>query len=155
MDKYHKSVYKMWNDFIDVNKKINNTRSFDVQHFENNKKDANRLVKLVKNGDKNGTASSKKLLEKSGEKIPEVGDISIITNWCGKAECIIKTIDLDIVPFKEVSKEFAKIEGEADRSLKYWREVHKRYFTQEFKKIGEDFNEEILVICEKFKLLYK
>ena len=38
----------------------------------------------------------------------------------------------DRVPFDEVSKEHAYKEGEGDRSLAYWRDVHEDFFAEEF-----------------------
>ena len=35
-----------------------------------------------------------------------------------------------MVPFDEVDEEHAYLEGEGDRSLEYWREVHERFFTE-------------------------
>lgn len=59
-----------------------------------------------------------------------------------------------MVPFCEVSEEQAYKEGEGDRSLAYWREVHRAVFTEELKEIGEIFSEEMLVVCEEFEVAF-
>ena len=48
-----------------------------------------------------------------------------------KALCIIETVQVDVMPFEQVSAEFAAIEGEGDGSLAYWRQAHLEYFTRE------------------------
>jgi uncharacterized protein YhfF len=45
--------------------------------------------------------------------------------------------------------------AEGDKSLKYWRDVHKKYFTKELKEIGKEFNEDMLVVCEEFDVVEK
>jgi len=69
------------------------------------------LAELVKQGIKRATTGLYYLYEIEGDTLPELGDLSIITDWQGKAQCIIKTKKVTILPFKEVNEEFAKIEG--------------------------------------------
>ena len=59
-----------------------------------------------------------------------------------------------MTPFNEVSKEFAKIEGEGDGSLDYWKKVHKIAFDTELKSTDQEFSEDMLVICETFDVVY-
>ena len=41
------------------------------------------------------------------------------------------------------------------RSLDYWREAHKTFFTNELKNINQDFQKDMEVVCEEFELVYK
>lgn len=113
------------------------------------------LVRLVLEGMKVATASAYDLyaLDES-EPMPKVGDYSVILDSQDNAVCIIKTIKLDVVPFNQVTSGFAFMEGEGDRSLAYWRRVHKEFFTKELKEYGLEFSEDMKVLCEEFKLLY-
>lgn len=83
------------------------------------------------------------------------GDLSIVTNWAGSPLCIIETETVEVVPFSEVSAEFATIEGEGDGSLSFWREAHRPYFTRECARAGRQFSENMLVACERFKVVYR
>ena len=114
-----------------------------------------KLADLVVNGKKRATSSAYAVYEAEDEETPKVGEYSIILNSKDEAVCIIKTIKVDIVPFKEVSAEFAAKEGEGDLSLVYWRDVHQNFFTEELKEIGMDFSEDMLVVCEEFEVVYK
>lgn len=62
--------------------------------------------------------------------IPKVGDYSIITDWDGKAQCIIQTTQMDIVPYKDVTEEFARWEGKVTLVLttgrRYMKSITKR-----------------------------
>ena len=64
----------------------------------------------------------------------------------------MRTSKITICPFKDVTAEHAFKEGEGDRSLEYWRRVHKEFLESELGKIDMAFNEEAKVICEEFEL---
>ena len=64
--------------------------------------------------------------------------------------CVTVNKKVYIKPFKEISKEYAFLEGEGDKSLKYWREAHIKFFMEE--TYGE-FNEDMEVVCEEFELI--
>lgn len=153
----HKSVIEMWERYRALAKEtscdINN--AYTSWYFDNNEKDANELAELVLNGTKKATASLYELYEIENEELPKVGDLSIITNWDGIAQCIIQTTNIEIVPYKDVTEEFAATEGEGDKSLAYWKKAHWNYFSSEMKKIGMEPNEDMLVVCEKFEVVYK
>lgn len=115
---------------------------------------AQELGELVQRGIKTATASLLWTYEAEGEVLPEVGGISVITDWHGEPMCIIETTRVYIVPFDQVDPEQAYEEGEGNRSLEYWREVHWRFFGREAQAIGRELALDMPVICERFRLLY-
>ena len=90
---------------------------------------ADELAKLVLDGMKTATASTKLAYELAEEELPEVGTYSVILFDNDEAACIIRDVKVSVVPFDQVSAEHAYKEGEDDRSLEKWREVHRRAFT--------------------------
>jgi uncharacterized protein YhfF len=116
---------------------------------------ANSLAALVLSGVKRATAGAVWSYEVEGKRLPAPGDQSIVTNWAGDPLCVIETIRVDIVPFNRVSAEFAAVEGEGDGSLAYWMEAHRNYFMRECDRAGREFSEDMLVACERFKLVYQ
>lgn len=121
-----------------------------ILKFGNTKKEADSLVKLVISGKKTATSSR---YDSSKKLLPKVDARSIITDSNNMPRCLIITTKVKVIPFKKVNKEFAKKEGEGDRSLKYWRTAHKEFFAKQLKKIKKNFNEDILIVCEEFKVL--
>ncbi|MBQ1899941.1 MAG: ASCH domain-containing protein [Erysipelotrichaceae bacterium] len=111
------------------------------------------LSDLVKRGIKTATSSSYLNYLAKEEKVPQAGDHSVILNSNDEAVCIIETIRVDILPFKDVDAAFAYLEGENDRSLEDWRRVHQAFFTKELKRIHREFDEDIPVVCEVFCLI--
>jgi uncharacterized protein YhfF len=122
--------------------------------FGDNPELADELLKLVLMGKKTGTATLVIELEREGEKMPEVGDYNIVLDGKGKPAAIIQTTSVEIKPFNEVEEAFAYSEGEDDHTLKSWRREHWKYWTRVGQKLGFAMKEDLLVICENFKLVY-
>lgn len=117
--------------------------------------DADRLADLTVKGEKTATASAYILYEIENEDLPEEGSYSIVLDSEGEAVCIIQTTRVYVVPFDQVTEEHACKEGEGDRSLAYWRSVHKAFFSDCLAEAGREFDERMEVVCEEFKLVYK
>ena len=117
--------------------------------------DADTLAKLVKNGIKTATCSAHVFYEIEDEDLPQKGDYNIILDSNENAVCIIKTINVYVTRFNAVSEEHAYKEGEGDRSLEYWRKVHKEFFTEELKSLNQEFDENMELVCEEFEVVYK
>lgn len=150
-------IKEYWQDFLAYTdeKTAYSAKKYTAWHFCNDEQSANNLADLVIAGIKRGTASLYEGYAYENEEIPQVGSISIILDWQGNPRCIIETIKIDMYKFKDVPETFAKIEGEGDKSLKYWREVHNDFFREDAAEFGFDFNDDSMVICEEFKVIYK
>ncbi|MBP2027719.1 uncharacterized protein YhfF [Acetoanaerobium pronyense] len=147
------TVKEMWEEYIEFSGKDKDT-PYQAWHFCNNEKDANELAELTRSGVKRATASLLKSYEYENEPVPKVGDINIIINWEGEPICIIENEKVEILPFKDITKEHAEIEGEGDKSLEYWREGHLKFFGEETKDMGIEFNEDMEVVFQIFKVVY-
>ena len=124
-------------------------------YFCDNEKDANECADLVLKRQKRATASSLWWYEENEEKLPEVGDNFIVTNWQGVALCVIEVERVEIVPFNEITSEFAEIEGEGDKSLEYWKKVHWDYYHRELKGSKFEPQENMLIVCEYFRVVFQ
>lgn len=96
-------------------------------YFCDNKKDADECAELVRRGIKQATTHSLSGLQINEEKLPTIGDLAIVTDWDGAPKAVIKTIKVELVRFKDITTEYAFIEGEGDKSLPYWKKVHWDY----------------------------
>jgi len=123
--------------------------------FGNTPEMADELGDLVRRGIKTATAALVWSFEEDLEPYPEVGEYSVILDGQGHPMCIIQSTELVEVPFDEVDEEQAYLDGEGDRSLAYWREVHWKFFSEECRKIDKEPDEQMLVMCEKFRLVFK
>lgn len=148
------TVQKMWEAFIKENPMYKNEQ-YDSFAFGNNNISADELAMLVKEGKKTATASGYCFYEIENEPLPKEGRFSIVLNSKKKPECIIVTTKVYLKPFNEVSKEHAYKEGEGDRSLDYWKEVHQEFFSEGLKVYNQAFDETMLIVCEEFKRVWK
>ena len=117
--------------------------------------DADLLAQLVAAGEKTATASAYPLYEVDGEDLPAVGEYSVILDSKENAVCVIRTQKVTVVPFAEVTQEHAFKEGEGDKSLSYWRQVHEEVFTQWMEEAGLEFKTDMMVVCEEFSVVYR
>ena len=128
--------------------------TYEAWHFCDNEKDANELAQLVLAGIKTATCSMVWSYEAEGEELPTVGDLSIITDWEGKPQCIIETCEARVRAYNEVGADFAHDEGEGDRSLGYWRRVHWEAFSRECAEIGREPEKSMPLLCERFRVVF-
>lgn len=105
---------------------------------------ADELLELVLIGKKTATAWA----AAEGDKGVVVGKRWIVKDGQGRSGAILETVELTRRRFGEVDAAFAHDEGEGDRSLAWWREAHRRYFTRR----GE-FWPEMELYCERFRLI--
>ncbi len=156
MSKVDNSVDYIWENYLkSLGENRNNTaKQYSTWYFGSNKKEAAELAELVKKGTKRGTTSLYYWYEYEKEPLPLPGEYSVIVNWEGEAQCIIKTTKVTLLPFKDVTEELAKIEGEGDKSLEHWRDVHIRFFTEEMKDEVKQFTEDMIVVFEEFELVF-
>lgn len=127
----------------------------DAWGFGSTPEVADTLSQLVVEGTKTATCSLYWSYEYEQEPLPKSGDLSIILGGDDNPVCIIQTIEVQVRPFNQVDDQFAFDEGEGDRSLAYWRQVHWYVFSIECEQIGLEPNEDMPLVCERFKVLYK
>jgi uncharacterized protein YhfF/ribosomal protein S18 acetylase RimI-like enzyme len=145
-------IEEYWNKFIKNNPEYKNTK-YEIWSFGYGDYQANKLLGYVKQGIKTGTSSAYEMYDET-EKKPEKNVLSIVTYGNGFPGCIIKTTEIRNKAFNEISEEEAKSEGEGNLTLEYWREVHEKFFREEYDEKGMIFSYNIPVIYEKFELIF-
>ncbi|MGQ5708854.1 ASCH domain-containing protein [Lactobacillus sp. PSON] len=142
-------LQKYWHEFckkhnLDVNTPI------EAFAFGRTDEEANYLADLVNKGIKTATTSAYDFYIE--DSLPKAGNYSIILNANDEPVCVIRNTDVQITPYNKITPEYAFLEGEGDRSYKYWREVHDEFFKQEFKEqLNEAFDPKSLMVCEFFE----
>ena len=114
---------------------------------------ADELLALVLAGTKTATASALWDYEAGAEPLPEVGRFDIVLDGSGRPRALLRTTDVAVSPFDEVSADHARREGEGDLSLAFWREVHQRFFT-EYADHDRGFSPQMPVVLQSFEVLF-
>jgi uncharacterized protein YhfF len=112
------------------------------------------LLALIASGKKRGGASLHAAYAIEKLPVPQVGEIRIVLDYHDQPAFVTRNTAVDIVPFHAVSADFAACEGEGDGSLAYWRQAHLDYFTRTSPELGITFNEQMLIVCERFEVLH-
>ena len=144
---------EFWQEFLTITSKDITATYVEAFHFDLTQEVANKLLALVLSGAKQATASSLLAYELREERVPQVGDYNIITDWDGNPRCVIETTNIIILPFDEITFDICKREGEDD-TLESWQRAHRIFFIKEGEMLGYEFKESMPVVFEDFKVVF-
>lgn len=131
------------------------TKTYIAESWGDSPALADELGNLIYRDIKTATCSALWEWEAENKPVPQQGQITIVLDGHGTPLCIVETTEVTVRHYHEVDSDFAQAEGEGDFSLEYWRQAHRNYFSRTLPKIGRDFSEEMPLVCERFKVVYK
>lgn len=129
-------------------------KAFSAWAFGDHAALADELCALVLAGTKRATAGAVREYEAEGVPLPRPGELSVVTDGAGRARCVIRTTRVELVHFDDVDAEFARAEGEGDKSLAWWRDAHARYFARRSAQLGVELGPNPLIAAERFELVH-
>ena len=148
------NVQAMWSEYSHLVGGVEDERFYEAFNFGDSPTMADELAQLVVSGVKRATAGAVWAYAASGQPLPKPGDLSVVLDDQDRPLCIIETTQVDVMPFDDVSAEFAATEGEGDGSLAYWQQVHIAFFTRECEQSGRTFSTDMNIACERFRVVY-
>lgn len=149
------SANNMWGDYLKNHLEDAFHDPPKVYHFCDNQVDANECVNLVKKGVKKATSNSLLGLQYRNETLPKIGDYAVVTNWEREAQCIIETTKVRLKPFFSIDEAYARLEGEGDKSLDYWKNTHWDYYTRELEAFGRVPRDSMIIVCQEFEKVFE
>jgi len=149
------SARNMWGDYLDKHLEDAFVDAPKTIHFCDNEKDANECLDLVLKNIKKATSPSLLGLQLRKETLPKIGDFLVITDWDGKAKCIVKTTAVKLKPMFSIDEDYAQKEGEGDKSLAYWKKTHWEYYTRELSEFNREPRESMIVVCQEFEKVFE
>jgi uncharacterized protein YhfF len=127
---------------------------FTAFGFGDNAELADELAALVIAGVKRAHTSLPRDLIAQDRPLPKPGDFAVIVDG-GKAPCcIIRTLQVETRPMRDVDAQFAWETGGGDRSLEWWMSAHLRYFKRRAAREGFVFDESADVVLERFEVVW-
>jgi uncharacterized protein YhfF len=124
-------------------------------YFGFNPDDGREIAPLVLAGTKTATGSVFWSYEANKKHLPEVGDRCIVTAGADDPVCIIETTEVRIIPFDEMTPDYAHDGGEGDRSMATWRDIYWRYIQSECRRIGREPSPKAPLVMERFRVVYR
>ncbi len=144
---------QFWDEFIQFHHLSKETKCYDFCVFGIHKETIDELTDLVLSGKKTATTSAVDAYE-DADHFPKVGDYSLVLDFDKNPVAIIKTISIEVIPFNQVTWDFAKLEGE-DLNLESWQNNHRKFFKEEAIELAYEFKEDMLVLIETFERVFK
>lgn len=108
---------------------------------------ADALLALVIAGKKTATCGALREYRADRADLPVPGQRFAVTDGKGRPACVIEVTRVEIRRFCDIDAAFAFLEGEGDRSLEYWRAVHRDFFLR-----AGVFSEDMELVCEYFRV---
>jgi len=149
------SARNLWGDYLDAHLEDAFHEAPKTIYFCDNEADANECTKLVKAGVKKATSDSLLGLQYRKERLPKIGDYTVVTDWEGEAQCIVRTTKVVLRPFFSINEEYARMEGEGDKSLDYWKKNHWDYYTRELEEFDRVPRESMIIVCQEFEKIFE
>ena len=149
-------VERYWNQFLASRPSGSATpkRYVDSFSFGFTESDAREIAPLVLNGTKTATGSVYQSYLSDNKPLPVTGDHWIVTIGSDAPVCIIETTDVNIIPFDEVTADYAWEGGEEDRSLESWRAIYWEYISREYRRHALEPSSKARLVMERFRVVY-
>lgn len=109
-----------------------------------------RLNRLVVTGVKQATAGLVDLdYRAESEELEHIGERLVLIDSAGAPLTTVEVTAIEVVPFEDVTWEFAQAEGEGFRSIAHWRAVHRAYWA----KLGHQVDGSAEICCLQFQMV--
>ncbi|MFE9185551.1 ASCH domain-containing protein [Micromonospora haikouensis] len=108
-----------------------------------------RLNSLVLAGAKTATAGLTDEYAEEGEELEHVGERLALVDDHDAPVGVVEVTGVDVVRFADVPWDFARSEGEGDRSIEEWRAGHAAYWA----RLGTPVTDDSRIVCVRFRLV--
>lgn len=146
------SARHMWGDYLDTHLQYAFVHEPRVTHLGDNEAAAETQLNLVISGKKRTISHALLGLQLRKEPLPKIGDFTVLTDWNGKAGCIIRTVAVRLTPMFSIRSSYAKMDGYA--SLDEWKAAQWEIYTRELLPFGRVPRESMIVVCEVFEKVF-
>ncbi|MFJ8831768.1 ASCH domain-containing protein [Micromonospora aurantiaca] len=108
-----------------------------------------RLNTLVLSGVKTATAGLVQEYDDENEELEYVGEQLVLVDDNDALVGVVEVTGVEVVRFADVPWDFARAEGEGDRSIEEWREGHGAYWARQ----GTPVTDDTRIVCLRFRLV--
>src|SRR5579864_3500389 len=126
-------IRQFWNAYAEATRA---STTFAILQFGDSKVLADELAALVIAGTKRGTTSLRRDFVALGWPEPKPGDFGIVVDGNKTPRCIVRIVQVDVKPMRDVDETFASDEGGGDGSLSWWMSSHARFFNRQSARDG-------------------
>lgn len=147
------SARNMWGDYLDTHLQYAFVHEPRVTHLGNDDVSCQLQMKKVLSGDKRAISRALLGLQLRNEQLPKIGDFTVLTDWNGKARCIVRTVAVRLKPFFSIRSSYVKLDGNG--SLDEWKKIQWELYTRELAPYGRVPRDSMIVVCEVFEKVFE
>jgi uncharacterized protein YhfF len=141
----------MWAEYSNANPgRVSLCPEYTVERFGDSADLADALLHEVIHGRKRATSTLAREFLDDGQSLPRIGSHWIACDGSGTPRVILKSVEFRIGDFNSADADFARDEGEDDRSLESWRTEHRKYWRRTETARGRTWSEEDEIVFERF-----
>ncbi|WP_088959559.1 ASCH domain-containing protein [Micromonospora purpureochromogenes] len=107
------------------------------------------LNTLVLAGVKTATAALLTEYAEEGEELEHVGERLVLVDGVDALAGVVEITGVEVVRFADVPWDFARAEGEGDRSIEEWRAGHAAYWA----RVGTPVTDDTEIACLRIRLV--
>lgn len=148
------NITTYWQSFLTATNRPATTPYKDCFAFGHTPALNDSLLALVLSGQKTATSSAHPAYLATNEPLPAPGDLSIVLDSNGTPRCVIETTQITILPFRDMTFDLCRLEGEDD-NLASWQHNHEIAFRASEAEEGYTFTPDMKVVFEQFVLVYQ
>lgn len=148
------SLNDFWDRFLKENNLPDSTPFGGELTYANDENDFADLLALILCGKKTAQFSALAGYHIDNEPLPHKSEYYVLNNWKGDHIAVIKTTNVEILPFNEITWDMAQKEG-ADEDLYSFRTRYTEFFREDSDITGYDFSPEMPVVFEEFEVIWK
>ena len=150
----HQDIDSFWAACCAARPELEADAPYTVKSYGNTPEMADRLLELIRAGEKTGTFAVEWEFEADPTTIPRAGDLVIVLDGSGTPGCLYRIDSVVGLPFNEITEAHIACEGRPMRALEPWRKVHWAYFTRVLEGTDHEPAEDMPVLIQNFTVLY-
>jgi uncharacterized protein YhfF len=127
---------------------------YDVVAFGDTPEMATELAYLVVAGTKRATAGLVRQFGPGGEAPPVPGGHVVLVDGAGRPRAIWRTTEVRVGRLDSVDEQFARDEGEGERTRAWWLATHRRFFGRRAGAEGFRMHDGIETVFERFEVVW-
>jgi uncharacterized protein YhfF len=147
------AVEAFWTTCIKQSQETQTPDFYRVRYFGSDAAMARRLLDIIARGEKTVTFTTPWIYEGDRNATPVVGGYSVVTDFEGRPEVLLRTTGVKTMAYSDVTEEESRFEGDGARTLEAWRAIHWRFFTNALKPFGKQPSEDMPVTVEYFEVV--
>jgi uncharacterized protein YhfF len=131
-----------------------NADGYDVRWIGLDAPTTLQIFDLIRAGDKVGTFTLPWIVEATGDAAPRAGDCLVLIDFDGRPVLLVRTTQVHLVRFGDVTAADTAIDGSPVRAPEIWKPLHTQYWNALLAPFGRTVADDMPFWAERFELVY-